>query len=72
MVLLSDSSQFDRLLVGLDAIAPIGFKRQDVFEYDERIAKDLSHRIDWSLLTPYGSLSRQDHCTKSSAFVSSE
>ena len=57
LVLLSEPSQFERLLTGLDAIDPIGFLAKDVFEYDERTAKD-TDRIDWSLLKPYPALSR--------------
>ena len=56
MVLLSDSNQFERLVSGLSALSPVGFLKQDVFKYDEGLAKDLSRGIDWSLLEPFDAL----------------
>jgi len=59
MVLLSEPCQFDRLQAGLDALTPIGFKKDDVFEYDERITADTSGRgVKWESLKPYTALSR--------------
>jgi hypothetical protein len=57
MVLLSDAEQFHRLSTGLDAIAPIGFARGDVFEYDGQVKS--GQKVDWSSLKPYEALSRQ-------------
>jgi len=61
IVLLSDPRQFDRLQHGLDALSPVGFPKSDVFEYDERIAKDTGDlKIKWESLKPYADLSRQE------------
>ena len=57
MVLLSNAEQFHRLSTGIDAIAPIGFARGDVFEYDGHVKS--GQRVDWTTLKPYEALSRQ-------------
>lgn len=57
-ILLSTEENFERLLTGVEAPAPVGFARHDVFIYDDRIRAD-SGVGDWRTLKPLPALSRQ-------------
>jgi hypothetical protein len=73
MVLLSDSNQFDRLIAGLDALAPVGFLKQDVFVYDPMAAEAIaSGSVNWSSLRNFYAPVTATRLHQNEAFVSSE
>lgn len=50
-VYISEESQFQRLMAGQDALVPIGFPCEDVFEYDPKMSADLAQgRVEWNKL----------------------
>lgn len=50
-VYITDDQQFERLSKGEDALMPVGFPKDDVFEYDSAIAESMANgSIDWSKL----------------------
>ncbi|MBI4844528.1 MAG: hypothetical protein HY809_09435 [Nitrospirae bacterium] len=53
VVFITNNEQFQLLTEGLDAIEPIGFPKEDIFQYDESMA-DLINKgmdnIDWNIL----------------------
>lgn len=53
-VFISSPDQHDLRVKGLPALDPVGFLRADVFEYDQRLKKDIARgKVDWKRLTPY-------------------
>jgi hypothetical protein len=53
-VYITDDQQFERLLAGQEGLPPVGFPREDVFEYDPSVAEPMSKgSIDWRRLKPY-------------------
>ena len=53
-VYITDDQQFERLLAGHEALLPVGFPREDVFEYDPGIAESIEKEsIDWHMLSPW-------------------
>lgn len=53
-VYITDDQQFERLVTGEEALLPVGFQREDVFECDLGVAELMSKgSIDWRRLKPY-------------------
>lgn len=53
-VYITDDQQFTRLVAGHEALLPVGFPREDVFECDPGVAEPMSKgSIDWTRLEPY-------------------
>jgi hypothetical protein len=51
VIYLSEDSQFQKLMAGMEALPPIGFPPDDVFAYDPKLSGRMSgHSIDWSKL----------------------
>lgn len=55
VVYVTNDEFFDRLIAGIDAPLPVGFPREDVFEYDPELAESLeilyqSGTWDWGKL----------------------
>jgi hypothetical protein len=72
VIYLSEESQFQRLMAGLDALRPVAFPVEDVFSYVPNLGTNLSEPMDWSSLHLFAAPSRQDGCTKNGAAVSNE
>ena len=73
VIYLSEESQFQRLMSGMEAMLPIGFPPEDVFAYDPSFAENVSTRsVDWNLLRTFSALSRQCDSNKPPSVVSSE
>ena len=51
VVYVTNDEQFERLAAGKDAIEPIGFPKEDVFEDAEHESND--NTTDWGRLTPW-------------------
>lgn len=50
-VYITDDRQLERLLKGEDALMPVGFPYEDVFEYDSDAVKLIGrHSIEWNRL----------------------
>lgn len=53
-VYITDDQQFERLVSGHEALWPVGFPREDVFEYNPGIAESIGKEsIDWRMLSPW-------------------
>lgn len=50
LVYITNDKQFQLLIEGKKAIEPIGFPREDIFQYDPEIAKSLNKGCDWNKL----------------------
>ncbi len=72
VIYLSEESQFQRLMAGLDALRPIAFPMEDVFSYVPNLGPNLSD----PMTGVHCICSRPCHgrmiCTKNGAIVSSE
>ena len=52
--LVSAPDQFAKLESGAEALLPVGFPMQDVFQYDPKLEGEIaSGKIEWQHLTPY-------------------
>jgi hypothetical protein len=49
-VLISDEAQFERLVEGREALQPVPFLREDVYQYDPVALAQLEQDGDWSRL----------------------
>jgi len=51
VVYITDDQQLEQLVAGKDALMPVGFPPEDVFEYDSGIVKLIGRKsIDWNRL----------------------
>ncbi len=55
VVYITNDEQFQLLIAGKDAIEPIGFPREDVFKYDQKLATSMERlhhnkKWDWNKL----------------------
>lgn len=54
VVLVSAPEQFARLQSGLDALAPVGFPKSEVYRYDAALDREVqSGKVDWGALARY-------------------
>ena len=52
-VFISEERQFQRLAAGIVALNPVGFPRDDVYNYDPAVLPDLEQGLGWEKLTYY-------------------
>ncbi len=54
VVYVATDEQYGLLAQGLPALEPVGFPREDVFQYDPKLEKEIARgKVDWQRLTPY-------------------
>ncbi len=53
LVYITDDSKFKLLSEGNCDIKPIGFPREDVFEFNKDLGKPTDGKLDWSKLVHY-------------------
>lgn len=50
-IYITDDQQFERLVAGHEALLPIGFPKEDVFEYAPEIVESIAAgSVDWNKL----------------------
>ena len=54
VVYIASEEQYELWERGQPALEPVGFRLQDVFQYEPKMGKELAcGKVDWKRLTPY-------------------
>lgn len=51
VVFVTNEEEFYKLTVGIPALEPIGFPKEDIFKHTEN--ESWGHAVDWSCLVPW-------------------